>query len=97
MSLQFTRNIENFTCGHCGQEVVGDGYTNHCPVCLWSSHVDIHPGDRAALCKGLMEPVGLEVAGGAYDIIHRCIVCGYQKRNKTGPQDDIGSFLVGLL
>lgn len=97
MTLEFTRNIENFICGHCGEKVVGNGYTNHCPKCLWSRHVDIHPGDRDADCGGMMEPVGLEVAGGAYDIIHRCIVCGHQKPNKTAPEDDIGSFLSGLL
>ena len=55
---RFTRTIENFTCGICGTEVKGSGYTDHCPKCLWSEHVDIFPGDRKAECGGLMEPIG---------------------------------------
>ena len=51
---RFTRVVEDFTCGQCGAAVTGDGYTNHCPLCLWSRHVDINPGDRAAECGGLM-------------------------------------------
>ena len=58
---QFQRKKENFVCEHCGQEVIGNGYTNHCPSCLHSKHVDINPGDRAETCGGLMEPVDLEL------------------------------------
>lgn len=36
----FTRVIEDFICENCGTEVKGNGYTNHCPKCLWSKHVD---------------------------------------------------------
>ncbi|MBR6751902.1 MAG: RNHCP domain-containing protein, partial [Alphaproteobacteria bacterium] len=43
---QFVKRVENFTCAHCGAEVFGNGYTNHCPKCLWSRHVDNNPGDR---------------------------------------------------
>jgi Zn finger protein HypA/HybF involved in hydrogenase expression len=48
----FKRTIEDFTCEHCGEQVTGNGFTNHCPQCLWSKHVDIDPGDRLALCGG---------------------------------------------
>jgi hypothetical protein len=45
----FQRCKEDFRCGHCGHLERGDGYTNHCTACLWSAHVDIQPGDRAAV------------------------------------------------
>ena len=34
--MAFTKKIEDFTCDHCGYNVKGKGYTNHCPKCLWS-------------------------------------------------------------
>src|SRR3989344_2693847 len=55
----FKKVIEDFTCEHCDTFVEGDGYTNHCPKCLWSLHVDNEPGDRANNCNGLMEPFGI--------------------------------------
>ena len=58
----FQRRIENFVCEHCGEKVIGDGYTNHCPKCLWSKHVDVNPGDRMAHCGGMMKPEALEGA-----------------------------------
>ena len=91
----FQRNIEDFTCEHCGLKVVGDGYTNHCPNCLWSKHVDINPGDRAASCGGMMEPVALELNSGEYILTHRCIRCRYEKRNRTS-QKDSRDVLVAL-
>jgi hypothetical protein len=90
-STKFKRNIENFTCEHCGAEVVGNGYTNHCPKCLWSKHVDIHPGDREAECKGMMRPTGIEGKEGEWVIVHTCEKCGLEKRNKVGKEDEMGS------
>jgi hypothetical protein len=90
MTLKFTRKIEDFVCGNCGKEVKGNGFTNHCPYCLWSKHVDVNPGDRASSCQGLMEPVRVEKGDGSreYIIVHKCIKCGYEKRNKTSEEDD---------
>ena len=90
---KFNRNIEDFTCENCGTEVQGNGYTNHCPNCLFSKHVDINPGDRSAECGGLMEPVGLEIKNGEYIIIHRCKKCGFTRKNKTSPDDDFEAVL----
>jgi len=84
----FIRQTEDFTCEHCGAEVTGSGYTNHCPHCLWSKHVDNTPGDRANTCCGLMEPTTIEVTGDTYDIVHRCTKCGVTKRNKVADNDD---------
>jgi rubrerythrin len=87
MSSVFKRTIEDFTCGYCGANVTGTGFTNHCPACLWSKHVDITPGDRASKCNGLMEPILIEIEKEKTKITHRCIVCGYEKRNKTADND----------
>lgn len=88
MSQKFKRNIEDFACEKCGAEVRGDGFTNHCPKCLWSKHVDVNPGDRAALCGGLMEPAEVVFEAGEYSIIHKCVMCGYSKKNKVASDDD---------
>lgn len=92
-SRRFQRRIESFACLHCGEAVSGDGYTNHCPKCLWSRHVDINPGDRAAACKGPMEPLSYEVKGGETILLHRCTVCGFERRNRTAPADDFEAIL----
>jgi len=84
----FTRTVEDFVCLRCGTRVQGDGYTNHCPHCLWSLHVDDDPGDRACECRGLMEPVGLECKGESYVLTHRCRECGATKRNRVSPADE---------
>ncbi len=94
ISRNFQRTIEDFICQNCGLEVAGTGYTNHCPRCLWSRHVDLNPGDRAAACGGMMEPVGMEVKSGGYILIHRCAQCGYEKRNKSAPEDDFEAILA---
>jgi hypothetical protein len=86
--MSFTRTIEDFTCGHCGAMVKGNGYTNHCPKCLWSKHVDKNPGDRAEVCGGLMEPIRIEGTADDTRIIHRCLKCGVERPVKTSPEDD---------
>jgi len=86
---RFQRKIEDFICGHCGSSVTGDGYTNHCPQCLWSRHVDINPGDRAALCGGLMEPICVEGSTPSYDIVHRCLSCSAERRNMAQNGDNL--------
>jgi hypothetical protein len=90
---RFSRNIEDFICEHCGAEVKGTGYTNHCRQCLWSKHVDINPGDRQAECQGMMEPVSVETKRGDYILLHRCVKCGFERRNKTTSDDDFEAIL----
>lgn len=85
---RFQRRAEDFVCGHCSLSVEGTGYTNHCPRCLYSQHVDIHPGDRAADCGGLMEPVTVEPFGGSWKILHRCVICGHERKNKMVAADE---------
>jgi hypothetical protein len=86
--MAFIRKEENFICENCGVEVEGNGYTNHCPKCLWSKHVDIDPGDRAADCGGMMEPVFLDFSNGVFSITHECVKCGTKKKNITSPDDN---------
>ena len=85
---RFTRRIEDFECERCGFGVEGSGYTNHCPRCLWSKHVDVHPGDRANVCDGLMEPVAAVLEHGEPVLVHRCMRCGETRRNKAAAADD---------
>lgn len=94
MGKKFQRRIEDFVCQHCGKSVQGDGYTNHCPACLHSLHVDINPGDRAAECGGLMVPVALDGRGGVYVVTQRCKKCGFTRRNKIGVADDTEAVLA---
>ena len=94
MSRRFQRTIEDFTCGNCGRIVQGTGYTNHCPRCLWSKHVDINPGDRLASCGGLMEPIAAEGRPAAYRILHHCKVCGFENWNKAAVDDDFQQLLA---
>lgn len=90
---RFTRTTEDFTCLQCGQKVSGNGYTNHCPSCLWSKHVDNNPGDRAADCGGAMEPVEGIFGGQEYAVIQRCQKCGFERKNKLTSEKEIETFI----
>ncbi len=93
----FLPREEPFTCEHCGLSVepLGKGtYRDHCPRCLWGKHVDDKgPGDRASLCKGLYEPVGMDSdTKKGFVIEYRCVKCGKMARNRASPDDDLLSF-----
>ncbi|MCG2694690.1 RNHCP domain-containing protein [Candidatus Parcubacteria bacterium] len=84
----FTRTIENFVCENCNAKVEGNGYTNHCPNCLWSKHVDVNPGDRLAECGGIMEPIGIENKSDVFFVVQKCQKCGHLRRNKLNKGDN---------
>lgn len=86
---KFQRKIEDFVCAHCGAKVKGNGYTDHCPTCLWSRHVDINPGDRVAECRGMMEPVDIEMKEGKWVIHYCCQRCGHKFRVKATKNDNL--------
>lgn len=90
---KFQRNIEDFVCEHCGKEVKGSGYTNHCPYCLWSKHVDVNPGDRAEECRGMMKPDHTEQKGDVIILVHKCEKCGLFKKNKINESDSFEKIL----
>ncbi|MCA9859303.1 MAG: RNHCP domain-containing protein [Thermomicrobiales bacterium] len=72
---------EAFKCGHCktfvGPPISGGRHRNHCPLCLYSKHVDCTPGDRRNECRSLMKPVGTAFRrNGEQVIVHECLGCG---------------------
>ena len=70
-------------------EVVGDGYTDHCPVCLWGRHVDdIVPGDRASLCGAMMEPQRTEYKNGMFKIYYKCQGCKHEFGVREAKEDN---------
>lgn len=88
---RFSKNDEAFVCKSCGAEVPPLRYTsrNHCPKCLRSLHLDVNPGDRAADCGGIMDPVTAEPdAKRGFIITHKCRKCGAIRRNKAADDDD---------
>ncbi len=85
---KFQRRVEDFVCEICGEYVRGDGYTDHCPACLWSKHVDINPGDRKSECKGLMRPIRVESQRRGYMIYYQCLGCGFEHRVRSFEEDD---------
>jgi len=74
-------------CFHCHQPIPqsasGTHHRNHCPRCLWSVHLDNHPGDRAAKCGEKMEPIAVQVRpNGEWLLIHRCQRCHTLNANR---------------
>ena len=88
-SRKFQRNKEDFVCVKCGSLVHGNGYTNHCPYCLWSKHVDFQPGDRQEGCQGMMQPISVELRKGKFILTHRCLKCGKRKTNRAAYEDNL--------
>ena len=90
---------QGFICSNCGASVsplTNGSYRNHCPLCLWSKHVDVAPGDRASDCLGLMRPKRLDQRPGkGLVIMHCCMRCGFSRANRiacdTAQPDDIGA------
>ncbi len=85
---KFQKRSENFICAHCKAQVEGQGYTDHCPQCLWSRHVDVNPGDRQCHCRGLMAPVLAMVKKDNYIIFYTCQTCGFEHHVKAAPDDN---------
>lgn len=89
---------EQFICKTCGRLVMPEGagsnHRNHCPYCLSSVHVDDLPGDRAADCGGIMEPVGIWVKKNReWALIHRCVRCGHLNANRIAADDNQAKLL----
>jgi hypothetical protein len=40
-----------------------------------------------------MEPVGAELKKGAWVIRHQCALCGFERKNKTVPEDNFDVIL----
>ncbi len=88
---KFTKINESFQCLQCQHQNTPAPQTcrNHCQECLHSLHVDIYPGDRASLCKGLLKPIGVEVKKGEMQSLYFCCEkCGFQGKNKIAQDDN---------
>ncbi|MBP6989552.1 RNHCP domain-containing protein [Candidatus Shapirobacteria bacterium] len=95
----FIRKKEDFECGNCGFMVKGNGYTDHCPKCLWGKHVDGEiPGDRASNCLGLMKPVSAEfrISNLKFKIKYKCTKCRHIFNVRQG-KDDNRELLMELM
>ncbi len=60
---------------------MGNGYTDHCPKCLWGKHVDEEtPGDRASTCHGLLRPAKAEfkISNSKFKIKYKCVRCHHE-------------------
>ena len=101
---RYQQSSGDFTCLHCSNPVSansllsGVNNRNHCPICLWSRHLDMfQAGDRLSACKGMMEPVGLTLkqtnkkygpaAQGELMLIHLCGECGKASINRIAADD----------
>ncbi len=91
---KFQKRIEDFTCINCKKEIKGTGYTDHCPHCLYSTHVDINPGYRMAECKGIMVPTGVEKEKERYIIYYQCLKCEHTKRVKMAEDDNLEKIIL---
>jgi hypothetical protein len=88
MNKKFTRTTEDFVCEVCHVHVEGTGYTNHCPNCLWSKHVDKNPGDRLEQCGGIMKPISVERKSGKWMVTQKCGTCGFERKNSVEEEDN---------
>lgn len=84
-----------FRCRQCktivGVPISGGRHRNHCPLCLYSRHVDRRsPGDRASACKSMMPATGLFTRrGGEQVLVHECLGCGVSRHNRIAADDNI--------
>lgn len=83
-----------FRCRRCktmvGTPISGGRHRNHCPLCLYSRHVDrSRPGDRLSDCRSMMQPVGLFTRGdGEQVLVHECRGCGVVRHNRVAADDN---------
>ena len=88
---------EPFTCAACGRSVPIGGVPvrDHCPYCLRGLHVDVVPGDRAAGCGGVLEPVGLERRPEVV-ILYACRRCAHRFTVRPHPDDELQPFALAF-
>lgn len=89
------RKTENadFNCINCNANVkaIEKGtIRNHCPLCLFSLHLDIMPGDRLSDCHGVLTPVdATNNSKKGWQIVHKCSKCGHEGKNKLADDDNM--------
>ena len=92
---RFNMIDEEFVCENCNMMVDKLNYTarDHCPFCLYSKHVDINPGDRSNICKGLLKPISIEKYKNTYKIIYKCLKCDQLHKNIMANDDDFDKII----
>lgn len=92
---RFNELDEEFICEQCNKKIGKLIYTSrdHCPYCLYSKHVDINPGDRLNMCKGLLKPIGIEKYKDSYKIVYKCNKCGQIHKNIMARDDDMNKII----
>jgi RNHCP domain len=91
---------DSFKCGHCKQFIgalpSGGHHRNHCPLCLYSRHVDgERSGDRQSRCCALMAPIGaFQRPNGEHVLVHRCLGCGFERFNRIAADDNFDLVLA---
>ena len=93
---------EAFECENCHSKVTKHprwSARNHCPICLWSKHLDDKsPGDRKSTCLGLMKPIWIDHKKNKGTMIqHQCQKCKKKMLNQLAPDDDFLSFQKALI
>ena len=92
MNTKFTYKNEEFTCLNCARQnkPVRPFIRDHCQYCMCSLHVDVHPGDRAADCGGLMRALAFRKGKKTdYQILYQCEKCSYKHWNMMLPDDNM--------
>ena len=101
----------DFNCAHCeafvsfAHQLSGVHNRNHCPYCLWSSHLDLYvAGDRLSACKAAMSPIGLTMkkgrnkyrleSRGELMLIHECVECQALSINRIAADDDAETIIA---
>ena len=86
-------------------ESPGTKHRNHCPLCLYSQHLDLKtPGDRRSDCGSRMQPIGLTLKDEKYNpfthrtngelmVVHCCLKCGRISCNRIAGDDNPYSVL----
>ncbi|QQG41278.1 MAG: RNHCP domain-containing protein [Candidatus Woesebacteria bacterium] len=98
------RQEASFRCSNCrvilSADPLGSKHRNHCPLCLWSKHVDLStPGDRKSDCCARMQPVAIAFkdyrinpftnkGSGELMVIHQCLNCGKISPNRIAGDDN---------
>lgn len=92
---KFINKDESFTCNNCGYQVEPLKYSSrdHCPMCLYSIHIDINPGDRQNTCLGNLIPIGIEKFKDTYKIIYKCSKCKEIHKNIMARDDDMNKII----
>ena len=96
--MWFTMINDSFECENCGAQIEKHpegSARNHCPVCLYSKHLDdTIPGDRASKCHGMMKPIWIDYKKNKGNmILHKCQKCWKEMLNKISPDDHFLEFL----